>query len=117
MDCVFCERIRKGEFDYEDENAVAFEPLDPVVRGHFLVVPRAHAVSALDDPKGAGDAMVLAGYLAGRMDIECNIITSAGVAATQTVFHTHIHVVPREADDGLMLPWTGQKRGGVDDGR
>jgi histidine triad (HIT) family protein len=41
----------------------------------------------------------------------CNIITSAGSDATQTVFHLHLHVVPRRAGDGLALPWTGDHRG------
>lgn len=39
-----------------------------------------------------------------------NFITSAGPAATQSVFHLHVHLVPRFEDDGLILPWTGQRR-------
>jgi histidine triad (HIT) family protein len=40
---------------------------------------------------------------------DANLITSVGSAATQTVFHLHVHVVPRRAGDGLALPWTSQK--------
>ncbi|OHT47970.1 hypothetical protein BKG71_25700 [Mycobacteroides chelonae] len=47
-------------------------------------------------------------YLQRRGDIQANVITSIGPDATQTVFHTHIHVVPRRENDGLHLPWTGQ---------
>jgi diadenosine tetraphosphate (Ap4A) HIT family hydrolase len=112
-DCPFCARIAAGEFDYFDDHSVAFQPLNPVTPGHFLVVPRIHVESALamDAPPHLGHAVELAADLAGQMEIEnCNLITSAGAAATQTVFHLHIHVVPRREGDGLHLPWTGQKR-------
>lgn len=108
---MFCQRITRGEFDRSDEYAVAFRPLNPVVPGkHFLVVPRVHAVSAGQDPEGAAAAMRLAATLAADTGSDFNIITSSGPDATQTVPHTHLHVVLREAGDGLMLPWTGQRR-------
>lgn len=109
-DCVFCDRITNGEYDHFDDNAVTFEPLNPVIPGrHFLVVPRRHAQSAKDDPRGAADAMQLAAELAGEMGMDFNIITSSGPDATQTVPHTHLHVLLRKAGDGLVLPWTGQR--------
>lgn len=112
-DCPFCDRIAAGEFDYFDEHSVAFEPLNPVTPGHFLVVPRRHVVSALeflDGPIVLGGCMRLAAILARQMDLtDCNFINSAGPEATQTVFHLHVHVVPRREGDGLHLPWTGQK--------
>ncbi len=110
--CPFCARVEAGEFGYSDHHLVAFEPLNPVVPGHFLVVPRQHIVSALQPlaPIVLGGAMRLAAILARRMDLtDCNFINSAGAAATQTVFHLHVHVVPRREGDGLALPWTGQK--------
>ena len=108
-DCPFCARIGRREFDYSDPDSVAFQPLNPVVPGHFLVVPRDHAASALDDPEAAGKALSFAADLAALMGLDAvNFITSVGAAATQTVLHTHIHVVPRKVDDGLHLPWTGQ---------
>lgn len=115
-DCPFCARIAAGEYDYDDDYSVAFQPLNPVTPGHFLVVPRRHVKSALDSPpRYLGRAMEFAADLAGQMGLtDCNFITSAGAAATQTVFHLHVHVVPRREGDGLALPWTGQQqRGGA----
>jgi histidine triad (HIT) family protein len=109
--CPFCQRIERQEFDYSDRWSVAFQPLAPVVPGHFLVVPRKHVAHALESPGSAGKALELAGYLANQMSLESvNFITSAGTAATQTVFHLHIHIIPRHEGDGLALPWTGQIR-------
>ena len=110
-DCVFCKRIERGEFDYFDGYNVAFQPLGPVTPGHFLVVPRAHVANAFASPVHAGRALKFAAFLANQMDLgAANFITSAGSAATQTVFHLHVHIVPRRDDDGLHLPWTGQAR-------
>jgi histidine triad (HIT) family protein len=111
-DCPFCARIAAGEFDYADTASVAFQPPAPVVPGHFLVVPRRHVSHALESPTTAALALKFAGYLANRMGLEaCNFITSAGEAASQTVFHCHVHVIPRREGDGLALPWTGQQGG------
>lgn len=108
-DCPFCGRIKRGEFDYENDRNVAFQPLNPVTPGHFLVVPRRHVSNALESPSAAGGALRFAGYLANQMDlVAVNFITSAGRFATQTVFHLHVHVVPRSENDGLVLPWTDQ---------
>ena len=110
-DCPFCARIKAGEYDYHNYSNVAFQPLNPVVPGHFLVVPRKHVTHALESPARAASALAFAGHLAVEMGLDaCNFITSAGVAATQTVFHLHVHAVPRREGDGLALPWTGQKR-------
>lgn len=112
-DCPFCDRIAAGEYDYYDEHDVAFQPLNPVTPGHFLVVPRRHVASALEPlaPIVLGGAMRLAAILARRMDLtDCNFINSAGALATQTVLHLHVHVIPRREGDGLHLPWTAQQR-------
>lgn len=104
-DCPFCARIANGEYDDEYDGIVHFEPLNPVVPGHLLVVPKAHVINALENPHIAGSAMAYAANLANG---SCNIITSVDSVATQTVFHLHIHIVPRHEGDGLALPWTGQ---------
>ena len=111
-DCPFCARIAAGEYTLFDEHAVAFEPLNPVTPGHLLVVPRRHVVDAGSHPLVASRAMYFAAQLAGPCGWaeSYNLITSAGSAATQTVPHLHIHLVPREEGDGLHLPWTGQRR-------
>ena len=111
-DCPFCDRIAAGEFDYSDDHSVAFQPLNPVTPGHFLVMPRRHVTTALEPfaPIVLGGTMRLAAILARQMDLlDCNFINSAGPLATQTVFHLHVHVVPRRKSDGLHLPWTGQR--------
>lgn len=113
--CVFCDRIQDGAYDYENRFCVAFQPLNPVTPGHFLVIPKRHVASAIEWPAAAGNAMSFAGCLAGQMGLTAaNFITSAGSAATQSVFHLHVHIVPRREGDGLALPWTGQQQGAAD---
>ncbi len=108
-DCPFCERIRAGRFDgHVRFGCVTFEPLNPVTPGHRLVVPLLHFERADDDPEQTGRAFRLAAELAREKGLASfNLITSAGGAATQTVRHLHIHLVPRHEGDGLALPWTG----------
>lgn len=86
-----------------------FEPLAPVTPGHLLVVPARHVEDAAASPHLAGMATNVASAYAGRAG-QANIITSIGPNATQSVFHLHVHVVPRRPGDGLHLPWTGQSR-------
>jgi histidine triad (HIT) family protein len=108
-DCVFCGRVERGEYDYDDRYNVAFRPLHPVTPGHFLVVPRRHVATASISPAATGKAAAFAAVLAGLMELDdFNLITSAGSWATQSVFHLHWHVIPRKEGDGLHLPWTGQ---------
>lgn len=75
--------------------------------GHTLVIPRTHVADAGVNADVAAATMRRAAELAAELDA-ANIITSRGGAATQTVFHLHIHVVPRATGDGLALPWTDQ---------
>lgn len=112
-DCPFCARIAAGEYDYENISNVAFQPLNPVTPGHFLVVPRNHVQHALEAPSRAASALAFAAHLANAMDLtDANFITSAGAVASQTVFHLHVHVVPRRAGDGLALPWSQEPKCG-----
>lgn len=109
-DCVFCERIMTGQVEVESDafDAVAFAPNNPVTEGHILVVPREHASNAMVDPRTAAKAMMFALVIARGREEQCNIITSCGPDATQTIMHTHIHLVPRREGDELKLPWTDQ---------
>lgn len=105
--CPFCGRIDGHAYDAGDQWSVTFEPLNPVVPGHRLFVPRVHVADALERPDVTGHVMRYAAqWAAGHRMNPCNLITSAGREATQTVFHLHIHVVPRRDGDGLALPWT-----------
>lgn len=110
--CVFCAIIAREApaadlFDYGD--TVQFTPLNPVTEGHTLIVPKEHVTDAVVSPSITARAMCTAAIVAGQF-ASSNIITSIGADATQTVFHLHIHVVPRRPGDGLTLPWTGQER-------
>jgi histidine triad (HIT) family protein len=109
MGCVFCERIAAGQYELGDEYAVAFAPLRPVTDGHLLVLPRVHAENAATDPQVTASTMRLAAEIVQGWNVDFNLITSAGAAATQTVMHLHIHIVPRRPHDGLALPWTARR--------
>ncbi|HEY0690666.1 MAG TPA: HIT domain-containing protein [Kribbella sp.] len=114
--CAFCEIMAgRGPADVVAEwpDALAFKPRNPVTEGHTLVVPRTHVRNATVDPMVAGATMANAARLTRRMISAeqmsgANIITSVGRVATQSVFHLHLHIVPRRDNDGLHLPWTGQ---------
>jgi histidine triad (HIT) family protein len=116
-DCVFCDIIAgKRPHPKRFKRApgfVMFEPLDPVTPGHLLVVPRRHANDAAAGPVMAAWAMLAAALVSMQLrtlhGLDSNIITSVGPNATQTIEHTHLHVVPRRPGDGLVLPWTGQQ--------
>jgi diadenosine tetraphosphate (Ap4A) HIT family hydrolase len=111
--CVFCgivTRQAEASIVYEDETAVAFMDLNPVTPGHLLVVPCRHAVGLedLDPATGAhvwsvGHAMARA-LRRSRMRCEgINVFVCDGEVAFQTVFHFHLHVIPRYAGDGWTI--------------
>ncbi len=113
-DCLFC-GIVAGEVPAQivdsDEHCVAFMDINPATRGHSLVVPRRHATDLLDiSDDDLRHTMVAARRLARRIEAALgpdgfNILVSCRPAAWQTVFHYHVHVVPRYEGDPLELPW------------
>lgn len=113
-DCIFC-KIVAGELPAtivdQDERTVAFMDINPATRGHALVVPRNHSRDLLQiDPEDLQAVVVAGKRLAQRINATLapdgiNLINSCGEAAWQTVFHFHLHVIPRYADDPLRLPW------------
>lgn len=109
-DCVFCD-IVSGEAPSEQvrdwPGTLAIVPINPVVPGHILIIPKTHVPNAIQSPRITAETMWRAAQIAGQMG-ECNIITSVGRAATQSVFHLHIHIVPRKENDGLLLPWSNK---------
>lgn len=116
-DCVFCRILAGTEpatFAYTYPETVAILPRHPVTEGHLLVIPREHVTDAAAYPYVTGLTFQRAAEIAANRGGQFNLITSCGSDATQTVFHLHVHIVPRRAGDGLALPWTGQKKG---DGR
>src|ERR1700722_11053934 len=115
QDCIFC-KIVAGELPAtivaQDERTVAFMDINPATRGHALVIPRRHAVDLLEiDADDLAATITAAQRLArpppGRLGAAgVNLLNSCGPAAWQTVFHFHIHVIPRYDGDPLRLPWT-----------
>jgi len=113
-DCLFCKIVAgeiPGTIVAEDERTVAFMDINPATRGHALVVPRRHAVDlGAIDPEDlaavAGAAQRLATRARGALGADgVNLMNSWGSDAWQTVFHFHLHVIPRYAGDPLKLPW------------
>ena len=106
--CVFCQ-IVAGEVEARVvrrwPGVLAIVPRSPVVDGHLLVLPTAHVRDVGTDPSISAATMAAAAELAGELPA-ANVITSRGAAATQSVWHLHLHVVPRKAGDCLPLPWT-----------
>jgi histidine triad (HIT) family protein len=114
QDCIFC-KIVAGEMPAqivaEDERTIAFMDISPATRGHLLVIPRRHARDLLEIDREDLDAtMAGAQRMAQRVHDRLgadgvNLLNSCGKPAWQTVFHFHVHVIPRYEDDPLRLPW------------
>ncbi|WP_405883649.1 HIT domain-containing protein [Streptomyces sp. NBC_01384] len=112
--CPFCEIVAgraPAEVWIEWKDAMAIVPLGPVVAGHTLVIPKQHVAHFSEDPGVAALTMRRAAELAAEMPGPMNLITSRGREATQSVFHLHLHLVPRVVDDGLALPWYSGRSG------
>jgi diadenosine tetraphosphate (Ap4A) HIT family hydrolase len=100
---------------HEDEDLIAFCDLMPVNRGHLLVVPKRHATSLAELPEATGALMFpLAQRLAARIRASAipadgiNLVLADGEAAGQSVFHVHLHVIPRLRGDGFALHATSR---------
>jgi histidine triad (HIT) family protein len=113
-DCLFC-KIVAGELPStivaEDDRTIAFMDISPATRGHALVIPRAHVRDVHEiGPEDLKAVVVAAQRLAAkaldRLGADgVNLLNSNGAAAWQTVFHFHMHVIPRYGGDPLKLPW------------
>jgi histidine triad (HIT) family protein len=115
--CPFCQFIREMVDEPKDyvvldhlgfKDVATFIPIDPVVSGHRLFIPTFHVEDAAHNPAITARVFIAAATWAnGRRKPQSafNLITSAGKEATQSVFHLHVHYVPRSEDDGLSLPW------------
>ncbi|MFE0472409.1 HIT family protein [Streptomyces sp. NPDC058947] len=91
-------------------DAVAFIPLNPVVEGHTLIVPKVHVRDFAESPEVFAATSLRAAELMQFTPRAMNVITSRGKAATQSIFHLHLHLVPRQDNDGLALPWYSGRR-------
>jgi histidine triad (HIT) family protein len=113
-DCLFCGIVAgdvPGQVVDSDEHTVAFMDINPATRGHALVVARRHSADLMEvSDEDLAYTMLAARRLARRIRDTLepdgfNILNSCGSAAWQTVFHFHLHVIPRYAGDPLKLPW------------
>ena len=114
-DCLFC-KIVAGDLPAtvvdQDDRTISFMDINPATKGHALVIPRDHASDLIEvSEEDLAACMAAAQRLAKRARERLgadgvNLLNSCGPAAWQTVFHFHVHVVPRYADDPLELPWT-----------
>jgi histidine triad (HIT) family protein len=112
-DCIFCKIVAgelPAELVQEDEHTVSFMDLNPWTRGHALVIPRRHSKNLYEVPdedlrNTASAAKALAERMRDRLGCDgINLLNACEPAAWQTVFHFHIHVIPRYVDDPLRLP-------------
>jgi histidine triad (HIT) family protein len=113
-DCIFC-GIVAGEMPAQivdsDEHTVAFMDINPATRGHALVVPRTHSADLFDvSDEDLERTTAAARRLARKIEAALepagfNVLNACRPAAWQTVFHFHLHLIPRYEDDPLKLPW------------
>lgn len=113
-DCIFC-KIANGEIPaatiYEDDEFRVILDLGPASKGHALILPKAHAANLYELPDElAGKAMILAKKMAAKLKegLECdglNVVQNNGETAGQTVFHFHMHLIPRYNGDQVRLGW------------
>jgi histidine triad (HIT) family protein len=113
-DCIFC-AIVAGQAPAEvldsDEHTISIMDINPATPGHSLVIPRRHSkdlieITSYDLRHTVAAAQQLTVRMAEVLEpAGFNLLNACGAAAWQTVFHFHIHVIPRYEDDPLKLPW------------
>jgi len=112
--CIFC-KIIDGSIPstvvYEDDDFKAIMDIAPAAKGHVLILPKKHCADLLSiDPDVAAKALGVASKIANaqKKALGCdgiNLLQNSGEAAWQSVFHLHIHLIPRYNNDNLSLPW------------
>lgn len=122
-DCIFCKIVR-GEIPsfkvFEDDRTLAFMDINPINPGHVLIVPKHHAPNIFETPDDwLAASMVTTRRVARGVETALkphgmNIVQANGPGAAQSVFHLHIHVVPRAKDDGIKMNW-GIRPGNMDE--
>ncbi len=110
--CIFCDIINKkapAEVIFEDEDVISVLDVHPIHYGHTLVIPKHHSRDFLDLPERFFPPMMHAARVVARALVEeyhlegYNIFSNNGEVAGQTVFHFHLHITPRHADDNIRF--------------
>lgn len=117
-DCIFC-KIANGEIPsktlYEDEKYRVILDLGPATKGHALILPKDHYANLYELPEeNAAEVMKLAKRMMAKMreKLGCegfNLVQNNGEIAGQTVFHFHLHLIPRYPSDGQKIGWKPQE--------
>ncbi|MCI8580986.1 MAG: HIT family protein [Dorea sp.] len=112
--CIFC-KLANGEIPtatlYEDEDFRVILDANPASKGHALIIPKEHYANLYElEESLAGKAMILAKKMVAKMTdvLGCdgyNLVQNNGECAGQTVFHFHLHLIPRYKDDRVGLGW------------
>ena len=116
-DCIFC-KIVEGQIPcekiFENEHTIAFLDLNPVVKGHTLVIPKKHSVNVIDtDDFYLSEVLktvkkIANHYIKNNLATGINILNASGKSAEQSVFHLHFHILPRNDTDNMKtFPNTG----------
>ena len=113
-DCIFC-KIAAGEIPsrkiYEDSDLIAIMDLNPTSKGHSLIIPKEHCTNIYDiDEDIAAKVMKTAKKLATKMTVALNcdgfnLLQNNGETAGQTMFHFHMHLIPRYKGDQVGITW------------
>jgi histidine triad (HIT) family protein len=112
MDCIFCKIIGHAlpaEILFESESVIAILDINPIHHGHALVIPKAHCTDFLSVPECdlhevLRVTQIVARALVGSLGLDgFNIFSNNGRIAGQSVFHFHMHVTPRYADDDIRF--------------
>jgi histidine triad (HIT) family protein len=118
--CIFC-KIIAGEIPsatiYEDEDFKVIMDISPAAKGHAVILPKRHCATLFElDDTTAGKALTVARKVAAAIkeEFQCdgiNLLQNNGEAAGQTVFHFHIHLIPRYKSDAVNISWPQGKYG------
>jgi histidine triad (HIT) family protein len=112
--CIFC-RIAAGQIPcfkvYEDDTVLAFLDIGPLVKGHTLVIPKAHHTTVMETPPEVLGAIsqripqISRAVLAITGAKACHVLVNNGTEAMQSVHHLHYHILPRSPGDSFRIPW------------
>ena len=118
--CIFC-KIANGEISsktlYEDDSFRVILDISPASKGHAIILPKNHAANLYELPdEDASKIMVVAKKVATVLKdiLHCdgmNILQNNGEAAGQTVFHLHVHLIPRYENDSVTIEWKSGAEG------